>query len=105
MDIRKLLIPYGIHLLYFVGVVYLVGFVIFLLNKLFYRLLGGGRFVCYLTGLVGTPIHELSHALMCLLFGHRIVEMRLFRVDGKSGTLGYVSHSYRKSNLYQVLGN
>ena len=105
MDIRKLLIPYGIHLLYFVGVVYLVGFVIFLLNKLFYRLLGGGRFVCYLTGLVGTPIHELSHALMCLLFGHRIVEMRLFRVDGKSGTLGYVSHSYRKSNLYHVLGN
>lgn len=105
MEIRELLIPFGIHLLYFVGVVYLVGFVIFLLNKLFYKLLGGGRGICLTTGLVGTPIHELSHALMCLLFGHRIVEMRLFRVDQRSGTLGYVSHSYRKSNLYHVMGN
>jgi len=105
MEYRELLVPYGIHLLYFIGVVYLVGFLIFLINKLFYRLLGGGRFVCYATGLVGTPIHELSHALMCLLFGHRIVEMRLFRVDQRSGVLGYVTHSYRKSNLYHVLGN
>ena len=105
MEYRELLIPYAIHLLYFVGVVYLVGFLIYLLNRLFYKLLGGGRFVCYATGLIGTPIHELSHALMCLFFGHRIVEMRLFRVDGKSGTLGYVTHSYHKSNLYHVLGN
>ena len=105
MEIRDLLVPYGIHLLYFVGVVYLVGFAIFLLNKLFYKLLGGGCLVRYVTGVIGTPIHELSHALMCLFFGHRIVEMRLFRVDGKSGTLGYVTHSYHKSNLYHVLGN
>ena len=105
MELRDLLVPYGIHLLYFIGVVYLVGFCVFLLNRLFYKLLGGGRFVCYATGLIGTPIHELSHALMCLFFGHRIVEMRLFRVDGKSGTLGYVTHSYRKSNLYHVMGN
>lgn len=105
MEFRELLIPWGIHLLYFVGVVYLAGFAIFLLDKLFYKLLGGGRGICLTTGLIGTPIHELSHALMCLLFGHRIVEMRLFRVDQKSGTLGYVSHSYRKSNLYHVIGN
>lgn len=104
-QIKEWLIPCLIHLLYFVGVVYLVGFLIFLLNKLFYKLLGGGRFVCYVTGLVGTPIHELSHALMCLLFGHRIVEIRLFRVDQKSGVLGYVTHAYSKRNLYHVLGN
>ena len=42
MEFRELLIPWGIHLLYFVGVVYLAGFAIFLLDKLFYKLLGGG---------------------------------------------------------------
>ena len=105
MDPKALLVPFGIHLLYFVGVVYLVGFLIYLLNRLFYRLLGGGRFVCYATGLIGTPIHELSHALMCLLFGHRIVEMRLYRIDRRSGELGYVTHAYHRGNLYHVLGN
>ncbi len=104
-EVKAWLIPLAIHLIWFVGVVYAAGFVIYLCNKLFYRMVGGGRGVCYATGLIGTPIHELSHALMCLLFGHRIVEMRLFQIDKQSGTLGYVSHSYRKSNLYHVLGN
>ena len=94
-----------IHLIYYVGVVYLAGFLIGLVNRTFYRLLGGGRFVCYATGLIGTPIHELSHALMCLLFGHRIREMRLFRIDTQSGVLGYVNHSYNRRNPYHVMGN
>lgn len=94
-----------IHLLYFIAVLYLVGFLIALVNRAFYRLSGGGRVICYLTGLIGTPIHELSHALMCLLFGHSIREMRLFRIDLKSGVLGYVNHTYNRRNLYHVIGN
>lgn len=94
-----------IHLLYFIGVVYFVGFLIYLLDRAFYRLLGGGRLVCYVTGLVGTPIHELSHALMCLFFGHRIREMRLYRIDRQSGVLGYVTHTYNRRNPYHVMGN
>ena len=94
-----------IHLFFFIGVVYLVGFLISLINRAFYRLLGGGRFVCFVTGLIGTPIHELSHALMCLLFGHRIREMRLFCLDRRSGVLGYVNHSYNRRNPYHVMGN
>ena len=57
------------------------------------------------TGWLGTPIHELSHALMCYTFRHKIDEMALFKPDEQSGRLGYVRHSYQKGNRVQELGN
>ena len=58
-----------------------------------------------ITGWLGTPIHELSHAVMCFTFRHRIDEMALFKPDIQSGRLGYVRHSYQKGNRIQELGN
>jgi hypothetical protein len=72
---------------------------------MFYRVTGNGMAMCVATGLMGTPIHEISHALMCILFGHKIEEIRLFEHDTKTGVLGYVNHSYNRKNLFQVLGN
>lgn len=89
----------------FIVFIYAFGYVISLINKLFYKVTGNGMAVCVATGLIGTPIHELSHAVMCLLFGHKIEEMRLFEPDLDTGVLGYVNHSYNKRNLFQVLGN
>lgn len=60
--------------------------------------------VIYLSAWLGTPIHELSHALFCLVFGHKIQRIVLFNPD-KRGTLGYVTHSYNNRNLWQVMGN
>jgi len=60
--------------------------------------------VIYLSAWVGAPIHELSHALFCFIFGHKIQKMVLFNPD-KCGTLGYVTHSYNNRNLWQVMGN
>ncbi|MEM9941001.1 MAG: hypothetical protein AAF939_05390 [Planctomycetota bacterium] len=57
------------------------------------------------TGWLGTPIHELSHALMCWVFTHRIDEIALFEPDFESGRLGYVRHSFRVGNWYQEAGN
>jgi hypothetical protein len=57
------------------------------------------------TGWLGTPIHELSHAAMCVLFRHRIDEISLFEPDQQSGRLGYVKHSWRKGNWFEELGN
>ena len=57
------------------------------------------------TGWLGTPIHELSHALACYFFQHKIDEMALFEPDMKTGRLGFVRHSYRRGNWYQELGN
>jgi hypothetical protein len=57
------------------------------------------------TGWLGTPIHELSHAALCILFWHRIEKMALFEPDVKAGRLGYVMHAYDPRNVYQVVGN
>ena len=57
------------------------------------------------TGWLGTPVHELSHAAMCLIFRHRIDAISLFEPDLESGRLGYVKHSWRKGNWFEELGN
>ncbi len=95
-----------LQILLTVGIVVLTGIVIYGCHRLFYQNLGGaGKAVCYLTGFIGTPIHELSHALFCFLFGHKIVEIKLFQIDARDGTLGYVKHTYKKKNVYQRIGN
>jgi hypothetical protein len=57
-----------------------------------------------LFGWLGTSIHELGHVVFLLLFRHRIVELKLFAPDAKSGTLGYVRSRYDPRNLYQRIG-
>jgi hypothetical protein len=57
------------------------------------------------TGWLGAPIHELSHALACLIFKHKVTEIALFQPDRQSGRLGYVQHSWSKGNWYQEFGN
>lgn len=57
------------------------------------------------TGFIGTTLHELSHLLMAILFGHKIVSVKLFSLNLKSRTLGHVRHSYNKKNYYQRIGN
>ena len=66
----------------------------------------GSRVVVWLGGL-GVIIHELSHLLMALVFGHHIDDFRLLITDGPAsgGALGYVSHSWKKGNYYQFIGN
>ncbi len=57
------------------------------------------------TGAPGTVIHELGHALFCVVFRHKITEMKLFSPDPANGTLGYVAHSHDPSSRYQKVGN
>ncbi len=94
-----------LQLLYTVGSVFIIGFIINLLNKAFYSTTKYHPLAIYGTGFIGTPIHELSHALMCIVFRHNIEEIKLFQIDRESGTLGYVVHSYNKKNFWAVLGN
>lgn len=66
-----------------------------------------GKWGIILTGFIGTVVHEGSHFLMCLLFGHRVTEVKWFRpIAGQSdGVLGYVSHTYNRGSWYQTAGN
>ena len=58
-----------------------------------------------LFGWLGTIVHELGHAIFCLIFRHKITAIKLFDPNPKTGTLGYVEHSYNSTSFYQLAGN
>lgn len=92
---------------YTLGAVAVCGLCVSLLRVLFIRMMGDGigRGAVMATSILGTPVHELGHALMCLAFGHRITDMSLWQPTSPDGRLGYVTHAYSPRNLYHVLGN
>ena len=57
------------------------------------------------TAWIGTPIHELSHALAAKIFRHKIERIDLFHPNEETGNLGSVNHSYNPNSLYQKIGN
>jgi len=89
-----------------VGFPILIGFLIALGNNFFYKFTGtASKAICITTGVLGVPLHELGHALFCLIFGHKIVEIKLFQPSAPDGVLGYVNHTYNPKNFYQKMGN
>jgi hypothetical protein len=59
----------------------------------------------YLVAWLGTPLHELGHALFCLIFRHKIEDIKFFKPDKVNGTLGYVYHRWNPKNPWHILGN
>lgn len=68
-------------------------------------LLMGRTIYLGLFGWLGTMIHELGHAVFCVIFRHRINKMKLFSINPTSDNLGYVNHSYNPKSIYQSIGN
>ncbi|EJE4724617.1 hypothetical protein ASL83_003385 [Vibrio parahaemolyticus] len=54
-------------------------------------------------GSIGTPVHELGHAVAAIFFGHKILKIELFNPK-PNGQLGVVEHSYKTTSFYQNLG-
>ncbi len=90
------------------GVLFVFGLLLYLLARFtrvtFVKSLGQKADV-YFTGWIGTPVHELGHAIFCIPFGHRITEIKLFSPNAKNGSLGYVNHSYKPHNIWHNIGN
>lgn len=61
------------------------------------------RSLYYGSALVGTPIHELSHVIVAVMFGHKIEKISLINFS-HDGRLGYVIHRWNKGSLYQNIG-
>jgi hypothetical protein len=96
-----------IELFNLLGVLLAVGFVLGYLEKwstqFLLRAFGWKGIAA--TAWLGTPVHELSHVLMCIVFGHRITEIKWLQLYSGDGVLGYVSHEYNPGSLYQRIGN
>jgi len=96
------------QLIAILGVFFVFGLLLFLLARFtrntFVKSIGY-KFDVYVTGWIGTPVHELGHAIFCIPFGHRIVEMKLFSPNSGDGSLGYVNHSYNPRNVWHNIGN
>ncbi len=81
------------------------GLIAGLSEKLFMKMTKGfGRGLVLATSIIGTPVHELGHAIMCLPFGHKIKKICLWNPHAKNGVLGYVNHTYNKKNIWHRLG-
>ena len=105
MNVGNILLSFLLQIVFTVGVIWLFGFLISLCNRIFYQNFGTwGKAACYITGAIGTPVHECSHAFFCIIFCHRIEQIKLFQIDS-DGTLGYVWHSYNRRNIYHLIGN
>ncbi len=89
------------------GVMVVCGLVAWLARSVFMYFVGdSARAVLYASSVVGTPIHEFGHALMCIPFAHRITDMKLLMFPTRrSRTFGYVEHNYNRKNVWAVFGN
>ena len=72
------------------------------LRRRWYDLLGERSWI--MLAAPGTIVHETGHALFCLIFRHRILEMNLFSPTPE-GTMGMVNHSWDPKSFYQRAGN
>ncbi len=97
----------GIQLLACVGIFFVFGFILskiqIYINSQYQRTFGWKGILW--TAWIGTPIHELSHALLAWLFHHKIHSISIFRPNEETGGLGHVDHSYEKFSLWQRIGN
>ncbi|WP_159146355.1 hypothetical protein [Bacillus mycoides] len=106
-SIFQTLLTSVIQLFSLIGVIIVIGFILGYLESLTrtYWSRAFGRKGFLLTAWIGVPVHELGHAIMCLLFRHKIVATQFFPTDTSQGALGYVQHQYNQKSIYQRIGN
>lgn len=95
-----------IQILSFLSIFFLVGFSIAKMESYRNRWIRTsiGMKGIYSTAIIGVPVHEMGHVIMCKLFGHQVDEIRLIQFGNSDGTMGYVNHSYNSKNLYHRIG-
>ncbi len=73
-------------------------------DRLMHRLSANARRVYRLTGLIGVPIHELSHAAVCVLFGMRIKQISFYQFNSETSTMGFVRYRFSPLSLRHAFG-
>jgi len=106
--LKQVVITTFSQLIWLLGLLFVFGLILYAFarfTRLTYVKSVGHKMDIIVTGWIGTPVHELGHAVFCILFGHRIVEMKLYTPNSTDGTLGYVHHAYNRNSTYQRIGN
>jgi hypothetical protein len=96
------------HLVWLLSLIFIFGLLLYLLarfTRTTYVKSAGVKLDIIVTGWFGSPVHEIGHALFCILFRHKIVDIKLYKPDPSDGTLGYVLHTYNQDSRYQKIGN
>lgn len=100
------------QLAWLLGLIFVFGLLMFLCARFtrntYIKACGGDlgtKLDIIVTGWIGTPVHEIGHAVFCYLFGHRVHEVVLYSPNSEDGTLGYVSHSHNENSRFQQIGN
>ena len=88
----------------FVALLLVPASVITIWDLMMHRLAPSARKLTRLTGYIGVPVHELSHALVCVLFGMRITKMAFYQPNSATGTLGFVEYRYSPYSMKHALG-
>jgi hypothetical protein len=106
-NVLNLLIKSMVDTLYMTGMIILAGFILGFLRERSmanFQKSFGWKAVA-ITSIIGVPIHEISHAIFCFIFGHKIKKVVLIQKRDENGVLGYVNHSYNPNSIYQQIGN
>lgn len=96
------------QLSWLLGLLFIFGFVLYVfarLTRITFVKTSGRTLDVIITGWIGTPIHEFGHILFCLLFRHKILDVKLYNPNPKDNTLGFVNHSFDSKSIYQRVGN
>ncbi|MDP2684021.1 MAG: hypothetical protein Q8P20_03095 [bacterium] len=89
------------------GIFFVLGFILSKIQEkthILYQQTVGWRGILW-TAWIGTPFHEFGHYFFAKLFRHKIIKIRIFDPNQETGELGRVDHTFRKTSLYQRIGN
>ncbi len=97
---------YLIYVFILFAIIIITAYLIGLMNDLFIKNTGKfGVRLHRITAVIGTPIHELGHLTMNIVFLHKVDEYKLLQFNSSDGQLGYVKYSYNPKSVYQQIGN
>lgn len=95
--------------IYFIVGIFILGLILNLIEdkNIYYLQQGTGKKGLLITGIIGVPVHELSHYITCRIFLHKVESVELFRPSAlkNDGVLGRVVHSREKGNIYKMIGD